>query len=76
MNPNHLKLATIGERTRPSLRSRFSQWLESTLKRLDHPAADGYEIYMRWPGERLPKAPETRRQWGMGHEDDNWVLAA
>ncbi len=77
VNPNDLKLATIGERTRPSIRTRFFRWVESTLRYLDTANSDSYEIYMRWPGERLPKASQTRRQWGMGHhEDDTWVLAA
>ncbi len=76
VNPNDLKLATIGQRTRPSIRTRFFQWVESTLSHLDSADSDGCEIYMRWPGERLPKASETRRQWGMGQEDDTWVLAA
>src|ERR1700753_513052 len=74
VNPNDLKLATIGQRTRPSIRTRFFQWVESTLRHLDSANSDGYEIYMRWPGERLPNPTETRRHWVLGHEGDTRVL--
>ena len=45
------------------------------IQHLDLPPAAGNEIYMRWPGERVPTMAESGPQWPMRRQDD-WVLAA
>jgi hypothetical protein len=47
------------------------------IQHLDLPPVEGYEIYMRWPGERVPKVLESGRQWPRGPmRQDDWILAA
>jgi hypothetical protein len=71
VNFNDLKLAESGEQTSHSIWTRLSRWAHHTLELLDSAPANQPEIYMRWPGERMP-APEPRRRWrwGNGRRDD------
>ena len=74
MNFNDLNHDMKSEHTRHSVWQRFSGWARHLLKRLDLPPLDG-EIYMRWPGERVPTMPDySGPQWPM--RQDDWVLAA
>jgi hypothetical protein len=74
VNFNDLNHDMKSEHTRHSVWERFSWWARHTLKRLELPAGDGNEIYMRWPGERVPTMPASGPQWPM--RQDDWVLAA
>ena len=72
---NLQNLARTGEHASHSLRARLSRWVQHTLELFNSSSADGYEIYMRCPGERVPSPPaESGPRWRFGQ--DNWVLAA
>ena len=75
VNVNDQKLARTGEYASHSLRARLSRWVHHTLKRLESSPTDGFEIYMRCPGERVPSpSAESGPRWYIRRDD--WVLAA
>jgi hypothetical protein len=73
VNLTNLKPAGKGERTRRTLRACRSWWSRLWLKLLE--AADGYECYPRWPGERMPP-PDQRPGPRWDVQSDDWELAA
>ncbi len=75
MNLNDLNHDLKSEHTRHSVWERLSRWARHMIQRLDLPPVAGNEIYMRWPGERVPTMAESGPQWPMRRQDD-WVLAA
>jgi hypothetical protein len=74
VNFNDLRLAGKGERICRFLRTHGSQWGRRWLELLRPDPVDGYEIYMRRPGERVPPPPRPGRRWDVRPEE--WVLAA
>jgi hypothetical protein len=50
-------------------------WGRSWLEHLPSIPVEGYELYPRWPGERMPPPPPEYRgpQWGA---QTDWELAA
>jgi hypothetical protein len=75
VNVNDQKLAKTGENANHSIRARLSRWAHHTLKLLEPGPDEGYEIYMRCPGERVPSPPQRGRPRWHKRQDD-WVLAA
>jgi hypothetical protein len=72
VNLSNLKLAGKGERIRCSIRAQGSRCAYYLFKLLDS-VSDGYEFYMRWPGEKVPNPPSSSPHRG-GQAD--WKLAA
>jgi len=75
VNVNDQKLAKTGEHANHSIRARFSRWARHALALLDTPSSESYEIYMRWPGERVPSPSRYGPRWRRYRRDD-WELAA
>jgi hypothetical protein len=71
---NDQNLARTGEHASHPLRARLSRWAHHTLELLEPSPGEGYEIYMRCPGERVPSPTEYGPRWYRGQDD--WVLAA
>ncbi len=75
MNSSTEKPAGILERIRCSIWTYVCGWARSWLKHLPSVPIDGYELYMRWPGERMPPPPPESGGPPWGAQAD-WGLAA
>ena len=76
MDFNNLKLANTSEQMSHSVWTRLSRWAHHTLELLDSAPANQPEIYMRWPGERVPSPTQTGRRRRWPRRQDDWELAA
>jgi hypothetical protein len=75
VNSTNEKLAGTGQGLSRSIWAHVCRWGRSWLEHLPSMPVEGYELYPRWPGERMPPPPPEYRgpQWGA---PTDWVLAA
>ena len=69
-----MKLATKSNRAHRSIWEACARWARCWFEYLPSVPVDGYELYMRWPGERMPPWPSSRPHRDVQEED--WELAA
>jgi len=71
-----MKLARKTERVRCSIWEPCARWGRLWLEYLPSVPVDGYDFYMRWPGERMPPPPSSGPHWDVQEEEEDWELAA
>lgn len=70
---NVIKLARKTKRVRRFIWEPCARWGRLWLEYLPSVPVDGYDFYMRWPGERMP--PPSSGPYRDVQEED-WELAA
>ncbi len=73
-----MRLVSKSKRARRCVWEACARWGRRWFEYLPSVPVDGYEIYMRWPGERVPPPPPSSGppgpHWPGGRSD--WELAA
>jgi hypothetical protein len=68
-----MKFARKSKRARRSIWEPCAQWGRRWLEHLPS-VPPGYDLYVKWPGERTPPPPSPGPRWDGQVED--WELAA